>query len=451
MARHDELTGLSNRALLNERLDDVLTRVSHGETAAVHLLDLDQFKAVNDTLGHPTGDKLLQIVAERLRSLTRETDTIARMGGDEFAIVQAKIAGRDDATGFAQRAIKAISKPYDIDGRQVMIGTSIGIAIAPCDGLDPAELIKKADLALYTAKTDGRGTFSYFKPDMDARMQARHALENDLRKALGAGEFELYFQPMVNLNTNDVNGFEALLRWHHPKDGLVSPAAFVPLAEETGLIIPIGEWTIQQACATAAKWPGHMRVAVNLSPAQFRSPGLPQVVVSALSASGLLPERLELEINESALWEDMSTALGILNQLRALGVRIAMDDFGTGYSSLNYLQSFPFDRIKIDRSFIKNLVNDQGSLKIVRAVATLAHGLGMETTVEGVENADQLAAVKAEGCTEIQGFLISPALPLGQLGQYLTPNSRDVEDRFADAASQSVDQAGKDRWRTASG
>ena len=299
MARHDALTGLSNRILLNERMEDALSR---GETVAVHLLDLDQFKAVNDTLGHPIGDKLLQLVAERLRTLTRDTDSIARMGGDEFAIIQAKIAGRAEAASLARRAIEAIREPYDIDGCQVMIGTSIGIAIAPSDGLSPAELLKNADLALYTAKTGGRSMLSFLEPDMNARMQARHALETDLQKALGAGEFELYFQPMVNPNTNAVNGFEALIRWHHPENGLVSPAAFMPLAEETGLIIPIGEWTIRQACASAAKWPAHMQVAVNLSPAQFRSAGMRQVVVSALSSSGLLPERLELEINKSALW-----------------------------------------------------------------------------------------------------------------------------------------------------
>jgi len=425
MARHDALTGLGNRLLLNERLEHVLTRVSRGEIVAVHLVDLDRFKAVNDTLGHPAGDKLLRQVADRLRPLLRESDMIARMGGDEFAIVQVALETPGDAATLALRVIEAASKPYDVDGHRLVIGASIGIALAPGDGSSPDVLIRNADLALYHAKSNGRGTFSFFEPEMDARMQARHAMEIDLRNALARGEFELRYQPMVGLGGNEIRGFEALIRWHHPKKGAVSPDAFLPLAEETGLIIPIGEWTIREACATAAKWPGALRVAVNLSPAQFRSPGLSNLVVSALGASGLAPERLELEINEMALWEDMEAALDILYELRSLGVRIAMDDFGTGHSTLNYLQSFPFDRIKIDRSFVKDIIGHAGSHRIVRAITMLAQGFGMETTVEGVEDAEQLAAVKSEGCTEMQGYLFSEALPASEIERRFLSQTRD--------------------------
>ena len=432
MARHDALTGLANRFLLNERLDHVLTRVSRGEMVAVHLLDLDRFKAVNDTLGHTAGDGLLRLVADRLRTLVRDSDIIARVGGDEFAIVQVALASPADATSLAHRVIVALSQPYRIDGQEVIIGTSVGVAIGPENGLNPKSLIKNADLALYQAKGTGRGTFCSSRPEMDARMQARHTLENDLRHALTPGGFELYYQPMVSLDTNGIQGFEALIRWHHPRDGTMSPDKFLPLAEETGLIIPIGEWTIREACMTAAKWPADLRIAVNLSPAQFRSAGLPNLIASALSASGLAPERLELEINEMALWEDMETALNVLYRLRALGVRIAMDDFGTGYSSLNYLQSFPFDRIKIDRSFVKDIAEGVGSLKIVEAITTLAQGLGMETTAEGVESAEQFAAVKSRGCTEMQGFLHSRALRSHEVEQLIFSERREA------AASQSA-------------
>lgn len=426
MARHDALTDLGNRVLLNERLEYLMTRVSRGEIVAVHLVDLDRFKAVNDTLGHPAGDKLLRLVADRLRPLVRDTDMIARMGGDEFAIVQVALGTPGDAASLAHRVIEAVSKPYDIDGHHLVIGASVGIALAPGDGSSPEVLIRNADLSLYHAKSNGRGTFSFFEPQMDARMQARHAMEIDLRNALARGEFELYYQPMVGLDSNEIRGFEALIRWHHPQNGTVRPDAFIPLAEETGLINPIGEWTIREACATAARWPGGLRVAVNLSPAQFRSPGLANLIVSALTASGLAPERLELEINEMALWEEMEVALDILYQLRGLGVRIAMDDFGTGHSSLNYLQSFPFDRIKIDRSFVKDITDHAGSHRIVRAIAMLAQGFGMETTVEGVENTGQLDAVKSEGCTEMQGFLFSRALPSSEIERLFFSERRDA-------------------------
>ena len=417
MALHDTLTALPNRALLNERLGEALARGRRGEVVAIHILDLDHFKHVNDTLGHPIGDKLLQIVGNRLRALVRDTDTIARMGGDEFAIVQVALSQVADATSLAQRVIAAVGEPYEIDGHQVVIGTSIGITVAPSDGLIPDELIKNGDLALYRAKADGRGTLRFFEPDMDLQMQARRALEQDLRKALTAHEFELHYQPAINLANDEISGFEALIRWHHPQKGMVSPAGFIPLAEETGLIVPIGEWVIRQACATAGQWPANLKIAVNLSPAQLRSPGLLQVIVSALAASGLAPDRLELEITETVLLQDSETTLAILHRLRELGVRIAMDDFGTGYSSLSHLQRFPFDNIKIDRSFIKDIADNASSLNIVRAVAALASGLGVAATAEGVETQGQLDLIRSEGCTEMQGFLLSRPIPAHEIEQ----------------------------------
>jgi diguanylate cyclase (GGDEF)-like protein len=411
MALHDTLTGLPNRVLLNERLEHALTRAKRGELVATLLLDLDHFKTVNDTLGHPAGDKLLQLVAERLRELVRETDTIARMGGDEFAILQVGIDQPSDATTLARRIIDVVGELYMIDGHHVVIGTSVGIAVGPVDGVTPEQLLRNADLALYRAKGEGRSTYRFFEPEMDALMRARRAMEYDLRNALAAGQFELYYQPIVNLERNGISGFEALIRWRHPARGLVPPGDFVPLAEEIGVIVPMGEWAIRRACAVAATWPGDIKVAVNLSPAQFKDTGLVEVVVSALASSGLAPQRLELEITETVLLEDNAATLGVLFQLRDLGVRIAMDDFGTGYSSLSYLQSFPFDKIKIDRTFVKDIADAAGSRNIVRAVAAMAIGLGMETTAEGVETAEQLATIRAEGCTEMQGYLFSRPLP----------------------------------------
>jgi diguanylate cyclase (GGDEF)-like protein len=415
MAHHDALTDLANRVLLNERLEQALRRFHGEQMVAVHHLDLDQFKAVNDTFGHPAGDKLLKIVADRLRALARETDTIARTGGDEFVIVQAPIADPSEATSLAQQIIEWMSEPYDIDGHQANVGASIGIAVSPGDGLTPDKLLRNADLALYRAKDDGRGTFRFFEPAMDEQMQTRRIMEQDLRKALSAGEFELYYQPVVNLESNEISGFEALLRWNHPERGLVAPTTFIPLAEEIGLIVPLGEWVIRQACITAAQWPDHLQVAVNISAAQFRGSGLMQVIMNALATSGLHPTRLEIEITESVLLQDKEATLAVLHQLRALGVRIAMDDFGTGYSSLTYLQCFPFDKIKIDRSFVKDIADNAGSLNIVRAVAALANGMGMAATAEGVETKEQLDKITAEGCTEMQGYLFSRPLPVHEI------------------------------------
>ena len=420
MAHHDVLTDLANRVLLNERLDQALVhRMTGADMVAVHHLDLDQFKAINDTFGHPAGDKLLKIVADRLRGLVRETDTIARTGGDEFVIVQAPIAEPAQATALAQAIVELIGEPFDIEGHQAVIGASIGIAVGPGDGSKSDHLLRNADLALYRAKADGRGTFRFFEPAMDLQMQTRRIMEQDLRRALPAGEFELYYQPVINLATNDISGFEALIRWNHPDKGLIVPASFIPLAEEIGFIVPLGEWVIRQACATAALWPDDFHVAVNVSAAQFRSPGLLQVIVAALANSGLRPAQLEIEITETVLLHQKETALAVLHQLRALGVRIAMDDFGTSYSSLSYLQCFPFDKIKIDRSFVTDIADNANSLNIVRAVAALAGGMGMTATAEGVETRDQLDRITSEGCTEMQGFLFSRPLPAREIEQWL--------------------------------
>jgi diguanylate cyclase (GGDEF)-like protein len=433
MALHDALTDLPNRALLKERLDLAVTRAQRGDILAIHLLDLDHFKNVNDTLGHPTGDQLLIAVANRLRMLVRETDTIARTGGDEFAIVQLDLEEPADAATLAQRIIETVSETYDIGGHQVVVGTSVGITIGPMDGQGADQLIRNADLALYRAKAEGRGVYRFFEPEMDARMKKRRTMEYDLRRALVAGEFELHYQPLINLEQNEITGCEALIRWFHPEKGMVSPGEFIPLAEENGFIVPLGEWIIRQACATAATWPEQIRVAVNISPAQFKNQGLLQVVVGALATSGLSPRRLELEITEAILLDDTAETLAILHQLRALGVRVAMDDFGTGYSSLSYLQSFPFDKIKIDRSFVREVADGKNAVNIVRAITALANGLGMETTAEGVETKDQLDTIKLQGCTEMQGFFFSHARPAHEIEHLLRSKLQGM--RSSDIAS----------------
>jgi diguanylate cyclase (GGDEF)-like protein len=425
---------LPNRTLLNERLQQALAHAEGGSIVAVHLLDLDLFKGVNDTLGHAVGDELLKAVAVRLLALANEKDTVARVGGDEFAVVQVAIARPADAAALAEQIIEAINKPFDIGGHHVVVRSSVGIAFGPTDAKTPEQLLRHADLALYRAKADGRGTFRFFEAGMDVQMQARRVLEHDLRKALEAGEFELYYQPVLNLASNQITGVEALIRWRHPERGMISPNEFIPLAEQVGLIVPLGEWVLRQACATAAKWPTDLRVAVNLSPAQFRSPALLQLVISALASSGLAPERLELEITESILLHDSKATLAILFKLREMGVRIAMDDFGTGYSSLAYLQTFPFDKIKIDRSFVKGIPEASGSLNIVRAVTAMAKGLGMHTTAEGVETQEQFETVKREGCTEVQGFLLSRPLPLRELEELFLATGKDKSAEAKDAA-----------------
>ncbi len=418
LAHHDALTGLPNRTTLRTRIEDALARVTRGEEIAVMCLDLDRFKSVNDTLGHPVGDELLKTVAKRLRSCVREADTIARLGGDEFAIIQVGGEQPEDAIALAQRVCDVLKRSFDIDGHQVVVGTSIGIAMAPSDGEDADLLIKNADMALYGAKSDGRGAFRFFEPEMDARVKKRRELELDLRKGLELGQFELHYQPLQSVKTREISGFEALLRWRHPERGLVSPADFIPLSEEIGLIIPLGEWVIRQACADASQWPSNVKVAVNVSPVQFKSGNLVSIVMSALAGSGIEPNRLEVEITESVLLLDSDSTLNTLHQLRSLGVRIAMDDFGTGYSSLSYLRSFPFDKIKIDGSFIKDLDDSEDAAAIVRAVAGLGASLGMTTTAECVETEEQMNKVAAEGYGEIQGFLFSPPRPASEVADF---------------------------------
>ncbi len=415
MARHDGLTNLPNRAYFKEQLEEALTRVPRGEKLAVLCVDLDEFKNVNDTLGHPIGDLLLESVADRLRASVRQVDIIARLGGDEFAIVQVGLEQPASARALAQRVIEVLSTPFDLGGHQVTIGASIGIAVAPKDGEHADKLLKNGDMALYHAKSDGRDTYRFFEAEMDDRLQARRALELDLRRALVQDEFELYYQPVVELCSNKISTLEALIRWRHPRRGMVLPSEFIPLAEEIGLIVPIGEWVLRQACLDAMAWPKNVRVAVNLSPAQFRSKRLLESVIKALAVSKLPANRLELEITEGVLLIEHEATLAVLHRLRAFGIRIALDDFGTGYSSVSYLRSFPFDKIKIDRSYISNLSTDENSLALVRAVMVLGAGLAMETTAEGVETEDQLNRVRAEGCTHAQGLLFGEAKPASEV------------------------------------
>ena len=424
LAHQDALTGLPNRVVLREKLEQALAGMRpQGRTVSVSYLDLDHFKDVNDSFGHETGDELLKAVADRLRACIppgegQVRNLISRFGGDEFAILQTGIRRPEESAALASRVVQALQEPFSVNGQEIFIGTSIGIALAQRH-MNSSQILKNADMALYHAKADGRGTFRFFEPEMDAQLQARRVLEVDLRKAIGNGEFELFYQPQINIEANEIGGFEALLRWHHPERGLVPPAEFIPVIEDTGLISPLGDWIIEEACREAASWPRDINVAVNLSPIQFRNRGLVQSVTRALAASGLAPHRLELEITESVLLQDSETTVSTLHQLRRLGVRIAMDDFGTGYSSLSYLRSFPFDKIKIDRSFIRDLTLREDSIAIIRAVSRLGSDLGMSTTAEGVETEDQLAQVRAEGCTEVQGYLFSAPCAASELPKLL--------------------------------
>ncbi|MFC3127291.1 EAL domain-containing protein [Pseudoroseomonas globiformis] len=427
MARHDALTDLPNRTLFQERLDQALGDVAHGERVAVHCLDLDGLKAVNDTLGHPAGDELLREIARRLKQHVREADTVARLGGDEFAIVQAGPAGRADAALLGQRLLEALAEPMELAGQCIAVSASIGIALAPEHGSDADGLLKAADLALYRAKFDGRGMQRFYEAGMDQPLQARQALKMELRRALAQGELELAYQPLLDLRAARVAGFEALLRWRHPKRGLIPPAEFIPVAEETGLIVPIGEWVLHEACREAAGWPDGVGVAVNLSPLQFRKPGLVDAVGAALAASGLDASRLELEITESVLLHHSEGNLSQLHELRGLGVRIAMDDFGTGYSSLGYLRSFPFDKIKIDRSFTSDLPDGIQSLAIIQAVTALGRNLGIVTLAEGVETRQQLAILEAQGCDMAQGYLFGRPVSAQHVGRVLLLDHRLAE------------------------
>jgi diguanylate cyclase (GGDEF)-like protein/PAS domain S-box-containing protein len=427
MAHHDALTALPNRVLLRLRMEETLGHLRRsGDGLATLCIDLDNFKTVNDTLGHPVGDLLLQSVASRLRSVIREEDTVARLGGDEFAILLTGANGPDEVSAFARRVLDTIGEPYDLDGHHVCVGASVGIAIAPGDGADADRLLKNADMALYRAKSDGRSTFCFFEAEMDARAQARRRLEVDLRKALATGEFQLHYQPLVELTSGAITGFEALLRWPYASRGMIPPAEFVPVAEETGLIGQLGAFVLRRACADAAAWPDDARVAVNLSPLQFRTGNLLQVVMDALKETGLRPGRLELEITETLLLERSESVLATLHALRALGVRISMDDFGTGYSSLSYLRSFPFDKIKIDRSFVNGMKTQADSQAIVRAIVSLGSSLGITITAEGVETESDLACLKAEGCNEGQGYLFSKAQPQAEVMRLLKEMKKRV-------------------------
>ncbi len=421
MAHYDALTELPNRVLFREQLERELEKVEHGEQFAVLYIDIDEFKSVNDTLGHPIGDELLKSVAARLRACVGTGDFIARLGGDEFAVVQTAISDQNEVKDLVTRIYLAIREPFECQGHQLVTDASIGIALAPQDGRDLDQLLKNADLAMYGAKADGRRTYRFFEPDMDAHVKERRTLELDLRQAIAAGEFELYYQPVVNLESEQVSGCEALVRWHHPRRGVISPAEFIPVAEDSGLIGQIGEWVIATACADAASWPDHIRIAVNISPVQFRSPTLALKVAAALAASGLAAGRLILEITETVLIRDDAAALSTLHQLRAIGVRIALDDFGTGYSSLSYLQRFPFDMIKIDRCFVTEIAEAGGSSSIVQAVVNIANARNMTTTAEGVETEQQKQLLRALGCTEMQGYLFSPARPAEEIRRLYFP------------------------------
>jgi diguanylate cyclase (GGDEF)-like protein len=414
LARLDTLTELPNRLMFREQMDQAILQIDAGQTFAILCVDLDNFKAVNDTLGHLVGDKLLQSIGARLQSVIDDGDIIARLGGDEFAILH-RGSNPDSAAGLAQSLIDAMSKHSFIEGHEISIGLSTGIVIAPDDGSECDQLMRYADLALYRAKAEGRNTYRFYKPEMSAKMQSRRLLELDLGRALQAGEFGLVYQPQVTLATNELAGLEVLMRWAHPKRGAVSPEEFIPIAEDTGLIASFGAWVLHQACAEATRWPEKIRVAVNLSPAELRDHNFIAAVKRTLAETGLPAQRLELEITERVLMQKDEAVLSVLHQLRSCGIRIALDDFGTGYSSLNYLRSFPFDRIKIDRSFTADIHRSRGGEAIIRAIATLGASLGIDTTAEGVETSEQLEAMRRAGCTEVQGFLLSRPRPASEL------------------------------------
>jgi len=415
LAFNDVLTGLPNRTMFQQQLDHAFRAAEgNGGLFALHCLDLDQFKVINDTLGHPAGDALLIEAGRRVQQAARG-HFVARLGGDEFVVLQVVGNDRNAIDRLAREILETMAQPLTIDGNEFAPSTSIGIAIAPQDGEDGGTLLRNADLALYRAKEAGRGTFAFFEESLNERAQQRRQLESDLRLALERGEFELFYQPLFDLEQNCICSFEALLRWRHPQRGLVGPVEFIPVAEDTGLIVPIGAWALREACARAACWPDNIRVAVNVSAVQFHRGALHETILRALADSGLEPNRLEVEITESIFLEGGETTLRLLHALRTLGVRIALDDFGTGYSSLSYLQSFPFDKLKIDRSFIQNLLTRNGATAIVRAITELAHALGIETTAEGVEETAQLMELRAHGCSSVQGFLFAEPMTAGDV------------------------------------
>ena len=419
LAHYDALTDLPNRALFHQRLQLELARIAPHQQLAVFYIDIDEFKSVNDSLGHLIGDELLKFVADSLRRCVGIANFVARLGGDEFAIVQTAVKTTEDVTDLVTRVFDAIREPYDCLGHLLTTDASIGIALAPLHGTDLDQILKNADLAMYAAKSAGRRTYRFFEPDMDAQAKARRKLEIDLRQAIADDGIEVYYQPCLSLTDNSITGCEALVRWRHAERGMISPAEFVPIAEETGLIDQLGEFVLMTACAEAATWPDNIRLAVNVSPVQFRSATLALKIMAALAASGLSANRLELEITEAVLIRDDDAALAILHQLRAIGVRIALDDFGTGYSSLSYLQRFPFDKIKIDRCFVNDIAEPGGSSGIVRAVVNIAAERHMTTTAEGVETEQQQELLRGLGCSEMQGYLFSRPKPAAEVRQLI--------------------------------
>jgi diguanylate cyclase (GGDEF)-like protein len=426
LAHYDGLTDLPNRALFHERLKQEVVQIAPGQMLAVHYVDIDEFKSVNDSLGHLIGDELLKSVSISLSRSVGTANFVARLGGDEFAIVQSGIKSRDDVTDLLTRVFDAIRTPYECLGHQLATDASIGIALVPEHGVDLDQILKNADLAMYAAKSAGRRTYRFFEPDMDAKVRARRQMETDLRQAMMNGGLEVHYQPCISLKDDRITGCEALVRWRHPERGFVSPAEFIPIAEDTGLINELGEWVLATACTEAATWPSDISLAVNVSPVQFKSGTLALKIAAALAASGLPASRLELEITEAVLIRDDETALAILHQLRGIGVRIALDDFGTGYSSLSYLQRFPFDKIKIDRCFVNDIAEPGGSSSIVQAVVNIAAARHMTTTAEGVETEQQQQLLRALGCSEMQGYLFSAAKPARQLKELFASHRKDT-------------------------
>jgi diguanylate cyclase (GGDEF)-like protein len=416
LAHHDPLTSLPNRVLFRDRLEKALSELREPhEHLTLLCLDLDHFKAVNDTLGHGAGDALLESVSQRLRGCVRADDVVARLSGDEFAILHLSAGEPRQAEALARRVVDVVGEPYEIDGKRVLVGVSIGMATATIDGPIAEALLKNADLALYRAKADGRGTFRVYEVEMDTEVLVRRAVEADLREAMDRQQFEVFYQPVFDLVANRIGGYEALVRWRHPERGLIPPAQFIPIAEQTGLIVPLGEWVLRQACRDAAAWPADIKVAVNFSPVQFTAGNIVKAVADALEMSGLAPGRLELEITESTLMQDSERTVTTLHSLRRLGLRTALDDFGTGYSSLSYLRSFPFDKIKIDQSFVREMITRPDCLAIVNSIAELSRQLGMTTAAEGVETAEQLLLVRQAGCKEAQGYRFGRPLPLAEI------------------------------------
>jgi diguanylate cyclase (GGDEF)-like protein/PAS domain S-box-containing protein len=437
MARHDGLTDLPNRALFYERLEIRLADMHlNGGACAVLCLDLDHFKAVNDSLGHLAGDALLRVVAHRLRFAVRAEDTVARLGGDEFAVLMTDAGDLCRVEALAERLADTVLAPVPFGEQRMEVGLSIGIALAPAHGTDSEALFKRADLALYRAKAEGRSTHRVFEPAMDKVAAERRNLERDLRRAIEGGELTLHYQPQVTTTTGELLGFEALVRWAHPKRGLIPPSAFIPLAEESGLILALGEWVLRAACREAARWERPLKVAVNLSPRQFQQADLPERVLAILTETGLSPKRLELEITETLIINDMARALSILRRLKAFGISIAMDDFGTGYSSLATLQAFPFDKIKIDRSFVSHVEANSQAAVIVRAVLGLGRSLGMSVVAEGVETEEQMRFLATEACDEAQGYLIGRPQPIERFAEQLRASEEGTNHAIRDTTAE---------------